>query len=180
MLSLLLQTIISSAGFLAIPEGLYEPIMSKDPLGGPPASNDEGRPAGTKAPQETKNVSPIGQGEQSKFTKASESPLKYSLAHLKDNMILSQKLNSEVLSHLKKMHKVKRITKKQKQVAEAICDLIIVNESPSEWLNCVSKYCEEPMDHNLDRVKKVQDIAYENNLDTYLASLLLGSIKETD
>ena len=78
------------------------------------------------------------------------------------------------------MHKVKRITKKQKQVAEAICDLIIVNESPSEWLNCVSKYCEEPMDHNLDRVKKVQDIAYENNLDTYLASLLLGSIKETD
>ncbi len=161
-------------------EGLYEPIMSKDPLGGPPAPNEEGRPAGTKAPQETKNVSPIGQGEQSKFTKASESPLKYSLANLKDNMILSQRLNSEVISHLKKMHKVKRITQKQKQVAEAICDLIIINESPSEWINCVSKYCEEPMDHNLDRVKKVQDIAYENNLDTYLASLLLGSIKETD
>ena len=93
-------------------------------------------------------------------------------------MILSQKLNSKVSIRLKEMHKVKRITPKQKQVAEAICDLIIINESPSDWLSSVDKYCEKPFDHNLDRVKEVQDIAYENNLDTYLASLLLGSLKK--
>lgn len=158
-------------------DGLYEPIMSKNPVGGDTPPQDGGRPSGTKTPQETKNVSPIGQGDQSKFTQGSKTP-EYSLASLKDNMILSQKLNSKVSIRLKEMHKVKRITPKQKQVAEAICDLIIINESPSDWLSSVDKYCEKPFDHNLDRVKEVQDIAYENNLDTYLASLLLGSLKK--
>ena len=158
-------------------DGLYEPIMNKNPAGGDAPPQDGGRPSGSKAPQETKNVSPIGQGDQSKFTQGKKTP-QYSLASLKDNMILSQKLNSKVSAKLKEMHKVKRITPKQKQVSEAICDLIIINESPSDWLASVDKYCEKPFDHNLDRVKEVQDIAYDNNLDTYLASLLLGSLEK--
>ena len=93
-------------------------------------------------------------------------------------MILAQKLSAEVAKTLRKVHKIKRFTNKQKLVSEDITETIISNESPNNWLKSVEKYCKMPIDHNPERVKIVQNIAYEHQLDTYLASLLASSIKE--
>ena len=136
------------------------------------ASEESGRPEGTDGvQQETQEVSPIGEGEQSKANH-------FSLSKIKENMILAQKLSAEVAKTLRKVHKIKRFTNKQKQVSEDITETIISNESPNNWLESVEKYCKMPIDHNPERVKIVQNIAYEHQLDTYLASLLASSIKE--
>ena len=147
-------------------EGLYEPIMKT-------ASDEGGRPEDTSGiSQQTQEVSPIGDGEQSKAKKY------FSLPKIKENMILAQKLSVEVAKKLRQMHSIKRFTNKQKQIAENICEVIIANEPPSNWLKSVDKYCEKPIDHNPERVKRMQSIAYEHQLDTYLASILASSIKE--
>ena len=146
-------------------DGVYEPSMKS-------ASEGGGRPEGTEGiQQETQEVSPIGEGEQSKANH-------FSLSKIKENMILAQKLSTEVAKTLRKIHKIKRFTNKQKQVAEGITETIISNENPNDWLDKVEKYCNMPIDHNPERVKIVQNIAYEHQLDTYLASLLASSIKE--
>jgi len=146
-------------------DGYYEPIMKS-------GLEEGGRPGGTEGiKQETQEVSPVGEGEQSKATN-------FSLGKIKENMILAQKLSTEVAKTLRRIHKIKRFTNKQKQVAEDIAETIISNEIPDNWLESVEKYCETPIDHNPERVKIVQNIAYEHQLDTYLASLLASSIKE--
>jgi len=146
-------------------EGLYEPIMKT-------ASDDGGRPEDTSGvPQQTQEVSPIGDGEQSKAKN-------FSLSKIKENMILAQKLSTEVSKRLRKIHGIKRFSNKQKGIADSICEIIIANEPPSNWLKSVEKYCEKPIDHNPERVKRIQNIAYEHQLDTYLASILASSIKE--
>ena len=90
-------------------------------------------------------------------------------------MALCQKLESDVKDELKKLHNIKRMSKKQSEVAEEISNLIISNESPENWCENVKKYCKTPHDHNPNRVKEVQKLAFEHQLDYYLASILLAS-----
>ena len=125
------------------------------------AGKENGRPPGTGTPQSSKNVKPMGYG--------------FSLSKIKENMALYQKLESDVRIELKKIHNIKRMSKKQSEVAEEISNLIISNESPENWNKNIGKYCKAPHDHNLDRVKEVQEIAFEHQLDYYLASILLAS-----
>ena len=165
-------------------KGLYEPI-----LGGPftqkkmadkqmsnqqKIAKENGRPEGANAPQETKNVSPIGEGEQSKAI------VNFSLEKVKNNLIMAQKLQSEVEKSLREKHSIKRLSKKQKTVAENISELIICNESPDEWNDSIAKYVDMPIDQNQDRVKQVAQLSYEHGIDNYLASILYASKKEKD
>ena len=72
-------------------QGLYQPIMKKEGVGG----GETGRPSGTEGiPQETKDVSPIGQGEQSKAN--------FSLKKVTDNLIAANKLQKVVEARLRK------------------------------------------------------------------------------
>lgn len=160
-------------------EGLYTPLVGGSPLAKTvkvednkkqkTLPKDAGRPDGTSGiPQENRKISPMGQGESS---------ANYSLDKVKDNMILAQKLESTVATELRKIHKVKRLNKTQKEVAIQISETIIANEPPEEWAKNAKKYCKQPIDHNSERVKLVKEIAAKHQLDFYLASILASSLK---
>jgi hypothetical protein len=143
-------------------EGQYQPLVG----GG---KQDEGRPEGATAPQTTKNVGPIG-------SKASvETPENFSVSRVKDNMLLAQALEREVIDQIKDIHKIKKLTKLHKEVIADTVTMIMANEEPSKWLETAQAYCENPEDKNHKRVSEVNKIAVAHQIDTYLASLLLAS-----
>ena len=146
-------------------KGLYQPI-----IGG--AKNQEaGRPAGTSGiQQQTKNVKPIGKGDQSKASLEN-----FSLTKIKNNLILAQKLDEEICSTLRKMHNIKKMTNEQKNIADQISKIIISNESPENWNSSIEKYIQSPHDKNDVMVSSILNISSEHQVDTYLASILYHS-----
>ena len=135
-------------------------------------SKDSGRPSGTKSPQTTKKVSPVGQGQKSAPAK---SVATFSLSKVTDNLILASSLNKLVEAELRKKNKIKRLNKNQKEVAEGIASVIVANEDPKNWKKKVSAYVAKPVDTNPDRIDKIQGIALEHQVDQYLASILYVS-----
>ena len=131
---------------------------------------EAGRPPGTEGiPQSTTKQTPVGEGEGATA---------YSLTRIKENMILAQKIEPLVAAQLKKSHKVKRLNKNQKEVVSQISNTIIVNETPEKWVKSIAKYCKNPIDHNLERVEEVQNIAATHDINIYLASILASSLKK--
>jgi len=152
-------------------KGFYEPV-----LGGPftnkgqdlpDSSQNEsqtGRPPGTTGiPQETKQINPIG------------ASAKFSLSKVRDNLVLAQNLIPEVESQLRKFHKKRKLSQQQKEVASEIASIIIANETPSSWKKKISSYISNPVDSNEERIKEIREIAYEHQVDDYLASILYNS-----
>jgi len=131
----------------------------------PKVNKEAGRPEGTSAPQTTKNISPIGEGSLANF----------SLSSVTENLNLANKLIKSVESQLRIEHGIKRLNKKQKEVAESISEIIIVNEKPEDWDKKVKAYVKKPVDKNPDRVEKVQEIAAEHQVNIYLAGILYAS-----
>lgn len=144
-------------------KGFYEPL-----IGGAKISGDAGRPAGTKAPQTTKKISPIG-------TKGSEEI--YSLSRLKENMILAQDLDKKIDTFMRKKFKIKKLNEAQKEVVDCVISIIMANEPPEKWEESVATYCECPQGLNPERAKMVDEVAAEHGIDSYLASLLYASKK---
>ena len=131
--------------------------------------SNSGRPEGTSSPQNTKTVTPIGQSEAKKV---------FSLDSVKDNMILAEKLSKKIETELKKKHKLDDLTDQQKEMASMIADIIVVNEEPKSWIRKVKNYISKPVDKNPDRVKEIQSIAAEHQVDEYLAGILYASEKK--
>ena len=147
-------------------QGLYQPIMKKEGAGG----DETGRPSGTEGiPQETKDVSPIGQGEQSKAN--------FSLKKVTDNLLAANKLQKVVEARLREKHNRKRLSKKQKEVAESITSIIVSNEPPEYWTSKAQDYIDDPSDKNESRVNEISDLAVEHQVNDYLASILYASKK---
>ena len=144
-------------------EGLYEPI-----IGGPKMPKMTGRPPGTKTPKENDKKTPI----------SNKASLNFSLSQIQENLNLSDKLNLEVEASLRQIHGRKRLSKQQKEVAREITNIVIANEEPSTWLAKAGRYAAEPTDRNHERVKKVQDVAYEHQVDDFLAGILFASVHE--
>ena len=166
-------------------KGFYEPLMggpysqqkmAKMKTAAGPAGNvgpeqgqkeirtteQQGRPEGTKGiPQQTKKVTPIGGSEE-----------KYSMEKIRENIILSQKLEEEVCANLRKKHGKRKLSKKQKEIASAITKIIIANEDTENWKNKINEYCNNPTDQNKKRILEIQNIATEHQVSDYLASLL--------
>lgn len=139
-------------------EGLYSPM-----IGG--TKDEAGRPTGTTGiPQTTKKVSPIGQ-----------SKALYSSAKIKEIFILADKLGKKVSEALCKTHKIKELNKDQESVAEQIAGIIMANEKSENWLTSVKDYIANPVDKNKEVVKEIQSIAYDHQVDSYLASILYAS-----
>ena len=141
-------------------EAAKKPAAAAPAKKGNTSSGPAGRPAGTKSPQTTKKVSPIGAKEG------------YSLSDIKENFIKADKLCKKVEASLRRKHKVKALNKKQKEVAFDIAKIIIANEAPSNWDKKVGGYILKPVDTNPKRVKKIQEIAYDHQIEDYLASIL--------
>ena len=144
-------------------EGLYEPL-----IGGAKMPQMTGRPPGVKKPKEEDKKTPVG-------TKAT---LNFSLSKIQEHLNLSDKLNLEVEASLRQIHKRKRLSKQQKEVAREITNIVIANEDPPNWLAKAGRYAAEPTDRNHERVKEVQDVAYEHQVDDFLAGILYASVHE--
>jgi hypothetical protein len=154
--------------------GLFAPLIG----GGTKDPSATGRPGGSKAPQTTKKISPIGTKasiEMPEPEKQKEFEEKYSLAQVRDHLALSQNLEKSVVAALKEKHSIKKLNKLQKDVSWGLVEQIMANEEPSKWLESVSSYCENSEDKNPKRVLEVNKIAIAHQLDNYLASLLLAS-----
>ena len=162
-------------------KGYYEPLIGggtkqEEPSKGPEekkkktAPEQAGRPEGTGRPKDQDTKNPVGGGEA--FSRY------FSLEKVKDNLILAQKLNSEVEKSLRSKYKKRKLGKVQKDIAEKITETIIANEEPSTWIKKIDKYLDNPVDHNPSRVLEAQEISLEHNLGGYLSSILLASQKE--
>ena len=112
----------------------------------------------------------------SKPTKVSAKEL-YSLSKIKDNLILAQKLTIEVEKKLRSEHKIRKLSRKQKQIAEDISELIVANENPEDWMKSIPSYVKEPCDKNQKKIKEVESVALDHQIDMYLASILTASKK---
>jgi hypothetical protein len=140
-------------------EGYYAPL-----IGG---GQEEGRPEGSKSPQTTKKVTPVGEN-----TSGSQ---KFSVEKIKQNLSLAEKLETEVQEHLKLKYENKRVTNKIRSLANEVCKVVMANEPAEKWLDKSKKYVDNPTDTNFKKVKEIQSIAYEHQVDDYLASLLYES-----
>ena len=126
-----------------------------------------GRPGGTTRKQSTKKIGPIGKGSID---------IKYSLTKIKDNLLLAAKLEDEIVNKLKKKHKIREeLDDKQKEIVEQLRDIIIANEENKDWLDKINDYMEKPVDTNNERVEELENIAYEHQLDSFIAGILLNS-----
>lgn len=169
-------------------EGLYQPIIggAKTEVVDEDEDDEEktkkekappapGRPSGTDGvPQEVERK-PNDNQDAAPSMAAEEL---FSLEKIKNNLLLANTLNSEVEKCLRKKHDIKRLTNKQKEVAQDITSLIIANENPENWKETLESYVEKPFDTNKDRVNKIYQIAAEHQVDSYLASILFASIKD--
>jgi len=148
-------------------QGFYQPL-----IGGGAQAGGAGRPSGsTGIPQSTKNVKPIGQGQQSKASIEE----KYSVLKIKEYLSKAQKLEEEVGTKLREMHNIKKMSNQQKEIAEQISHIIIANENPENWNDKISDYISNPVDSNEEAVKEIQNIAYNHQLDSYISSILRHS-----
>ena len=137
-------------------------------------SEPSGRPAGTGTPQSTKNVSPVGEGPQSRV---SNPPVvaNFSMKKVRENILLSQKLSTKIISSLKRKHKLKELSEKQLEIAETITSIVISNEEPKNWIKESKNYIDKPLDKNQERVSSVQEVALEHQLDDFMAGILYAS-----
>jgi hypothetical protein len=138
-------------------KGLYEPIIGgqkKDALGQP-----AGRPAGTKAPQTTKKVSPIGAS-------------KFSLQKISDNIKLVNDLSEAVESKYRELNKIKRLSSKQKDLCWSVTESIISSKNSNEWQESIATFIENPI---VSPDEQTLNIAAEHNISLFLAGLLKQS-----
>jgi hypothetical protein len=138
-------------------KGLYEPIIGgqkKEGLG-----QSVGRPAGTKAPQTTKKVSPIGAS-------------KFSLQKISDNIKLVNDLSEAVESKYREINSIKRLSSKQKDLCWSVTESIISSKNSNEWQESIATFIENPI---VNPDEKTLNIAAEHNISLFLAGLLKQS-----
>jgi hypothetical protein len=138
-------------------QGYYQPL-----IGG--AQQGAGRPDGsTGSPQSTKNVKPIGTSRA------------FSVLKIKENILAVQDLEEEVKSAVRKKFNVKKLSNQQKDLAEKISEIIVANESPTDWKSCIGNYIDDPKDKNQKQINEINEIGAEHQVNSYLASILYHS-----
>jgi hypothetical protein len=155
-------------------EGLYEPIIGGGQETDEKGEDKNGRPPQvTGVPQPNRQPGKIGE----KQSKAG-----YSFKAIKENLVLASKLQDKVEIELKKAHKLEKLDKKQKEVANELCEIIIANETPLNWnkVRTIRRYIKSPIDTNSKAIKKIHNIAYDYQVDSYLASILYASEVKDD
>ena len=121
-------------------------------------SSPAGRPSGTKSPKKPGRIG-----------------ASYSLAKIKDNIIISSQLDTEVEKALKNKFKIKELNDSQKEIAVLMANSIRVNQTPENWLKAVENYSSNPIDPNPEINQEVDEIACEHQVNEFLASLLYHS-----
>lgn len=142
---------------------LFQPIAPKQEEEIPAAG---GRPAGSKKPQSTKNVKPIG-----------TSKAQFSLKKVTDNFINLNKLTDSIAKELKLKHNLKKLNSNQLEVCEGIANTIVKNEIPENWQDktIIAHYIENPENKNQEINKAILEIAEEHQTEESLAAILYHS-----
>lgn len=124
----------------------------------PSSGKSAGRPAGSKAPQTTKRISPIGAS--------------VSVAKLRDNTIAASVLVSSIEKLTKKKNKLKELDSDQKDFCNILAQSIMLNEDKEKWESVASEYLETFKSPTIGVVIKVEALAQEHNIGMYDATLL--------
>lgn len=133
-------------------KGLYEPL-----IGGP--KKEEGRPGGTKAPQSTKKVSPIGAS-------------KFSLQKISERIRLANELLASVEEKYRKGKGIKRLSNKEKDLCWLVTESIVASAPSQDWEKSIELFLENP---NQLPEEEIQEIAAEHNISFFLAGILKDS-----
>lgn len=135
-------------------KGLYEPLI------GGQKKDEAGRPAGTKAPQKTKKVGPIGAS-------------KFSLQKISDTIKAADTLSSLVEEQYRNKNSIKRLSNKQKELCWNITESIVACKNQADWQNSVEQFIENPMQMPENQVL---DLAAEHNVSIFLAGVLKEAV----
>jgi hypothetical protein len=141
-------------------EGLYNPLI------GGKNKAETGRPSGTSAP---KNATPVQANEE-----------KISLAKIKEGYSVATVISETIRKKIKSKYNLKRLGKKQKQIAQELTDNLIINQGLSDWESHVDDYIQAKFDENPDpqRLANLHDIMKEHNVDYLDAAIILESFIE--
>ncbi len=147
-------------------EGLYQPLIGGSNNNAPDSTTkSEGRPEGTTEIQQ----------EVERESKSSQT---FSFSKINENILLSQELEKKVETQLRKVNKVKRLTKAQKDVAHGITCVIMHNELPQNWSKSVASYCKTPLDTNQKMVDDISNICLEHQVTSFMGGVLYHSKSE--
>ena len=140
-------------------DGYYYPLV-----GGSQKAETDGRPVGSGGGEGSMSGRQTGQIGAS-----------FSINKITENLLLAQSLNVAVSTEYKSKLKVKKLNKQQQKLSMEICNIIIANEDPQEWMAKAKDYCSAPVDKNLDRVEQVKELSLKHDVDLYLAGILQAS-----
>lgn len=141
-------------------EGLYNPLI------GGKNKAETGRPSGTSAP---KNATPVQANEE-----------KISLAKIKEGYSVATVISETIRKKIKSKYNLKRLGKKQKQIAQELTDNLIINQGLSDWESHIDNYIQAKFDESPDpqRLANLHDIMKEHNVDYLDAAIILESFIE--
>lgn len=134
--------------------GMYAPLIG----GAKAAEASAGRPSGTKAPQTTKKISPIGAS--------------FSFPKIKDLCLKSDSVYKNIVKELQAKYKIKKLSNEQENVAFTLCKTIMVNEPEESWEKSVSEYIKLPKEMDVAKASEIDVLAAEYQVDEYSAILL--------
>jgi hypothetical protein len=147
-------------------DGLYEPLIGgpKDAAPGE-MPKGKGRPAGTKAPQSTKKVSPIGAST-------------ISMAKLKETIEAADSTIEAMEKAVKARFKLKTLSKEQKDSAFVLAKQVMANEPIDVWPVKAADYAKNPQKMTEEVSAKIDSIMSGYDVDDYLAILISKSLSE--
>lgn len=155
-------------------KGYYMPLVGGPKDGGEGGSG--GRPSGTKAPQTTKKISPMG---------TSRASIGLSQAKIVETLPLMDAVRAKVEKAYKKTFGLKKLDGIQADLAQAVARSIVVNEPQDKWEGAVASYIKDPKDIPLDVANEIDGIRLEYDVDEWTAILLhkarieVGQVNET-
>jgi len=151
-------------------KGLYLPLTGASlqdgqaPGGGGagPSGGFNGRPPGTKTPQSTKKISPVGTKRGTAFS---------GRAYV-ENLKASESLMEEIGSKLKKRFKIKELNQNQQSVATALARSIMATQPREKWTKSVAKAMEKPTAISAETEAEIDSISEDYDVDLWDATLL--------
>lgn len=157
-------------------KGLYYPLVGggntpKNAISGPTKgasgpSSGAGRPSGTKSPQSTKKISPIG-------TKGSED--RFSTKSIVSLMAEMDSLKAHASILLKEKFGIKELNEAQSDIANTIVKSVVANEKREEWKNSIASYLESPKEMDKKVADEIDEIAMKYDVDFDMALIFSKS-----
>lgn len=121
-------------------------------------SGEAGRPTGSKAPQSTKNVSPIGASTSFEELKQ----VTWAVSDLQDNTDAA----------LKKKYKVTEFDEYQTKMSRQLVQSIMANEERAQWKTKIKEYIKNPKEMNKAAAAEIDELCIAHDIDSYAASML--------